>query len=421
MKNEKTSKNIFARIFSIFKYKRVRNILYLLLIAFATVSMFLIDEDNTFRNDHLSFLNNNVFADLMDIFGVERYNVTSGAWVLFIILATLTLTIVIGNIVAPKFVANKVKDNPNLLSTEKKTRAFYFCMFYGVLVLIAAVIVVISYFAGAFSLYGANAENPFISLLIMLGIFLAILFAALIVIVLVYSILRIFFMAITGQFITRSKKAKPVAAVETAEKETVVAATAAEPVKEEKPAKKPAAKPAAKPTAKPAAKPAAAPKLEISGINRKVVQKSFVGKMSQAKKEQKEFYNELKNYLLSFNRVNSRVSWHYDSFNIGRQKAVKIAFRGQTMVAYLALDPKKYQGTKYYPHDMSKKKKFADTPMMVKIKSERGVKFTKELIAVICEGLTPKKNFVAATYKFPAMSDKKLVENGLAKTVYVKI
>ncbi|MBP5466850.1 MAG: hypothetical protein J6Y43_04750, partial [Clostridia bacterium] len=107
--------------------------------------------------------------------------------------------------------------------------------------------------------------------------------------------------------------------------------------------------------------------------------------------------------------------------NIGRKKAVKIAFRGQTMVAYFALDPKKYQGTKYYPHDMSKKKKFADTPMMVKIKSARGAKFVKELVDAVCEGLSVRKNFVPAKYDFTYMSDAKLIEKGLAKEVYVKI
>ena len=380
--------------------------------------MFLIDEFNLFRDNHLSFLNNNILSDAMDFFGIARYEVTSGAWVLFIILMTLTLMILIGNIVAPKFVANKVKENPDLFSTEKKTRIFYFILFYGVLALIAAVIVVISYFAGAFeytdyndnpprkiSFFTANPDdNPFISLLIMLAIFLGILFALLFLVVLVYLIIKVIFMAITGQFITRSgKKAKiqAVAATEAAAEEVAPTAEAdgeAIPVA-----------------------PVIAPKLEIDDIDRKVIQKSFVGKMSQASKEQKEFYNELKNHILSYNRVNSRVSWHYDSFNIGRQKAIKIAFRGHTMVAFLALDPKKYEGTKYYPHDMSKKKKFADTPMMVKIKSARGVKFAKELVDVVCEGLPAKKNFVPATYKFTRMSDKKLIENGLAKEVFVKI
>ena len=153
---------------------------------------------------------------------------------------------------------------------------------------------------------------------------------------------------------------------------------------------------------------------------RKIIQKSFMGKMSQATKEQVGYYNELKNYLLSYKRVNSRISWYFDSFNIGREKAVKIAFRGQTMVAYFALDPAKYADTKYYPHDMGDKKKFEETPMMVKIKSDRGVKYAKELIDVVCEGLPRKKDFSPVVYKFTRMSDKKLLEVGLAKITYSK-
>ena len=90
------------------------------------------------------------------------------------------------------------------------------------------------------------------------------------------------------------------------------------------------------------------------------------------------------------------------------------------MVAYLALDPAKYIDTKYHFRDVSDKKKFADTPMMVKIKSERGVKYAIELINVICDGLKSKKDFVPTAYKFKRLSDKKLIENGLAKQVSVK-
>ena len=160
---------------------------------------------------------------------------------------------------------------------------------------------------------------------------------------------------------------------------------------------------------------------ETEKSKRRVVTKSFEGKMRQASKEQVAFYNELKNYLLSFKRVNSRLSWNCDSFNIGREKAVKIGFRGQTMVAYFALDPADYADTKYYPHDMSDKKKFEETPMMVKIKSERGVKFAKELIDVICSDLVPKKDFVPEVYSFSHMSDKTLIEKGLAKESFVNL
>ena len=417
---EKTKKKgAFAQIFSVFANKRVRNFAYLLLIVFAAFSMLCIDRENTIRKEYFSFLDNNFVADFMNLFGIERYNVTSSAWVWFVMIMTVALIIVLGNIIAPSFVAKKVKDNPDLLSTEKKTRAFYNALFYGVLLLIAAAIIVIAYFAGAFNLYNGNSEesSPFISLLIMLGIFLVFLIVILLVLGIIFSIIRFIVLLATGKL----NKKEPVA-------ET---AAVAEEQKAAEPAKAPAVEPAAEPVAEPVAEQAEKPDVaaakapaqpvinDIKG--RKVYQKSFMGKISQSTKEQKEYYGELKNYLLSFKRVNSRVSWNFDSFNVGREKIVKIAFRGQTMVACFALNPKDYEKTKYHAHDLGGKRKFADTPAMVKIRSARGVKFAKELIDIVCANLGTKKNFSPETYKFNYMSDIKLVENGLAKEVYLKV
>ena len=159
----------------------------------------------------------------------------------------------------------------------------------------------------------------------------------------------------------------------------------------------------------------------MTKASRKVVLKSFEAKLSQATQEQKDFYADLKNYLLSFKRTNSRMSWSYDSFNVGRNVVCRLAFRGQTMVAYFALDPKNYVDSKYFGHDMNDKKKFEKTPLMVKVKSARGVKYAKELINVVCEGLAPKKNFVAETYDFPYQSDSELMEKGLMKETFVNI
>ena len=159
----------------------------------------------------------------------------------------------------------------------------------------------------------------------------------------------------------------------------------------------------------------------MTSASRKVISKSFEGKLSQASQEQKAFYSDLKNYLLSFKRTNSRISWSYDSFNVGRNVVCRLAFRGQTMVAYFALDPKDYVDSKYFVHDMNDKKKYEKTPFMVKVKSARGVKYAKELINVVCEGLAPKKNFVAETYDFPYLSDSELMEKGLMKETFVNI
>lgn len=147
------------------------------------------------------------------------------------------------------------------------------------------------------------------------------------------------------------------------------------------------------------------------------LKKSFTAKLSQSGSENQVFYSELKNYLLSFKRVYTRVSWNYDTFNLGRDAKVKIAVRGKTLVVFFALDPKEYENTKYYPHDMGDLKKFEETPMMIKVKSDRSVKYAKELIDVVLEGAEKKKVYEEVSYEVPYMTDEELINEGLAKIV----
>lgn len=421
MEKTKHSKSVFAQVFSIFKSKRIRNLFYLLIIALATLSMFFIDKDNTIRDKYLSFLNNNVLADILAGIGIRRYNVTSSAWVWFIVIASVAFVFVLGNIIAPGFVNKKVKENPNLFSTEKKTRAWYNTLFYVVLILIAAALVGIFALLGFFKYYGENNAPVFNSLWKMLVVILILIVAVFIAVTVILFIVRLIVLACTHKLNKAEEETTEEPVAESAEEPVV---ETAEPVTEE---------PAAEPVAEQKETPViindiqetdatvATAATENASATRKSIQKSFAGKMAQATKEQKAYYNELKNYMLSFKRVNSRVSWNYDSFNIGRKKAVKIAFRGQTMCVFFALNPKDYQNTKYYPRDMGSKRKFADTPMMIKVKSSRGVKFAKELMNEVCAELDAKKNFTPAKYDFPYMSDRKLVENGLAKEITVTV
>lgn len=117
------------------------------------------------------------------------------------------------------------------------------------------------------------------------------------------------------------------------------------------------------------------------------VSRSFEDKLSSATEEQQAFYTELKKYVLSYKKSRSKISFAYDNFFLGRKSKVKFTFRGKTLVMFVALNPADYEDTKYFPKDFSDVKKYADTPMMVKIKSTRGVKFAKELIDVAFEGI----------------------------------
>ena len=86
---------------------------------------------------------------------------------------------------------------------------------------------------------------------------------------------------------------------------------------------------------------------------------------------------------------------------------------------YIALPTQEYLNTKYFPKDFSHIKKYENTPMMVKVKSGRGVKFAKELIDKAFVDLVENVNFVPEVYSFPKKSTAQLVRENLAKKVTI--
>ena len=109
--------------------------------------------------------------------------------------------------------------------------------------------------------------------------------------------------------------------------------------------------------------------------------KSFTAKMSQAEDVMKDYYTILKNYVLAHKKANSRVSWHYDAVNVGRDMVIKFAVRGKTLCVYYdlkvdELDPK-------YKVEPAKGKKYEDVPCLYRIKNDRRCEYAKDLIDMV--------------------------------------
>ena len=149
--------------------------------------------------------------------------------------------------------------------------------------------------------------------------------------------------------------------------------------------------------------------------------KSFLARLIQTQNPNQDYYTELKNELLSYKGVKSRVSWNFDSFNKGRKKCAKIAIRGKTLVIYLALDPKdeeKFPTTKYHQFDVGHVARFAEVPFGLKVRSPRALKYAKELIAILMAELgLVKKEIVEEDYHMPYETTDQLVERGLIKII----
>lgn len=108
--------------------------------------------------------------------------------------------------------------------------------------------------------------------------------------------------------------------------------------------------------------------------------KSFQAKLIQSGNITKEYYSQLKNCLLSYNGVKSRLSWRWETFRAGRKALAKLRMRGKTLSLALALNPDDYADTKYVVESLAGVAAYADTQCLYKIKNDRRVKYAKELI-----------------------------------------
>lgn len=159
-----------------------------------------------------------------------------------------------------------------------------------------------------------------------------------------------------------------------------------------------------------------APEGEVESATR--YNRSFHARLIQSDDDVKEWYGILKNRVLSYEKVSSRMSWKYESFAYRRNSVAKIFIKGKTLYLYLALNPADYAEGKYKIEDVSNVSQFADTPSLYRIKSEKRVRYAQELIDEICTKLGSKKSKrEPVNYYEPYESDAKLTEKGLVKCV----
>lgn len=147
--------------------------------------------------------------------------------------------------------------------------------------------------------------------------------------------------------------------------------------------------------------------------------KSFTAKLITAEPAVKRYFTEVANAFLSYRRVHLRQSWHYAAFKEGRSPLARTVVKGKSLYLYLALPPEE-QHPKYFLRDVSGEKRFAEVPALLKIRTERGLKYARELISGLAEsrGLLPAKSPLVLTVEdFASMTDEELLQRGLMKAV----
>lgn len=142
-------------------------------------------------------------------------------------------------------------------------------------------------------------------------------------------------------------------------------------------------------------------------------------KLSLANDDLRDKYNQLKNYLLSHKKVKSRFSKKHEVFSSGKNKLVMITIRGKSLIMHINLNPIELD-KKYYIVDDSNINKYQDFPSKFKIRSNRSLKFAKELIDILMNNnqisfvKEMNENYLSS---IPRLSKEELIEKGEIKIV----
>ncbi len=152
--------------------------------------------------------------------------------------------------------------------------------------------------------------------------------------------------------------------------------------------------------------------------------RSYLSRLAQSQGSIQDYYNAIKNLLLSYKGVKNRISWGFESFNVGRTPLAKFNAKTRTLYVYIALTAEELAETKYNVTDMSAKKKYAAVPSLIKVKGDRKFKHALELITKLCEEklqLPKKKNFTEEDYRMPFKTTEELVQEGIVKMMVAAI
>lgn len=147
----------------------------------------------------------------------------------------------------------------------------------------------------------------------------------------------------------------------------------------------------------------------------------FDAKLRLSDDDTKKRYVEIMDELRSYEGVTFKKNFSNQQLKFGKELLANVVFSGKRLCVALALNPEDYANTKYHGDDKSDKKKFAKTPLVVRILSANKVEVAKYLFGKIAERYQfVKLNDKTYKYDLEEKSRDQLVLLGSMRVVIVK-
>ena len=149
-----------------------------------------------------------------------------------------------------------------------------------------------------------------------------------------------------------------------------------------------------------------------------ILKYSLQARLHLADERTLDFYDMLKNHILSYRGVRNNISFKQETFVALGKLVLKLRLQGKTMRLYFGLNSKDFEDTKYNLKDISNFTSHATTPSLFTVRGSTGIKHAMQLIDIWMKqkGIEKNQEYKAVDYKQKKMSKYELIQIGLIKT-----
>ncbi len=123
----------------------------------------------------------------------------------------------------------------------------------------------------------------------------------------------------------------------------------------------------------------------------------FADRLVKLPAEGKEYFNSVKNEIMSYDGVTNITRRNKDTFVYNRKIIAKIAVSGKSIKVFLPLDPSKYSNAQFPHKDVSSKKAHVKTPFAMRMTSKLSTKRLAILFEDVARDNQMSKNAKAET------------------------
>ena len=126
-----------------------------------------------------------------------------------------------------------------------------------------------------------------------------------------------------------------------------------------------------------------------------------------------EYYHDLKTYITSYKGIESVKNGSLESFSKGKLNLFKLKIIDKTLCLYCALEPAVFDKAQFLREQMDEKP-FANVPLLIKIKSDKGLNRAKELVKLVMDNYEIKEKSDASK-ESPCDTAKETTERKIIK------